>query len=175
MHQVTAAPSSLGDLGELQLGCLVTIRTILGVFSPGHEEKIPTLETFASALWDTGVEEDAGIGHCIKLQRLPLLREVTCKERRSGIFSIEWHKLLPSSFASSTMPTASSALLDFWAPVSLCSAHGGKYRDISVIYRRYIVYREGSTRYFVKKNRRGDISVNIVKISAIYRQNIGDI
>ena len=58
------------------------------------------------------------------------------------------------------------------------------------IYRRYIVYREGSTRYFVKKNRRGDISVNIAKISAIYRfkeiywrffekiamwQNIGDI
>ena len=37
------------------------------------------------------------------------------------------------------------------------------------IYRRYIVYREGLTRYFVKKNRRGDISVNIAKISAIYR------
>ena len=46
---------------------------------------------------------------------------------------------------------------------------GGKCRDISAIYRRYIVYREGSTRYFVKKNRRGDISVNIAKISAIYR------
>ena len=37
------------------------------------------------------------------------------------------------------------------------------------IYRRYIVYREGSTRYFVEKNRRGDIFVNIAKISAIYR------
>ena len=34
---------------------------------------------------------------------------------------------------------------------------------------RYIVYREGSTRYFVKKNRRRDISINIAKISAIYR------
>ena len=47
--------------------------------------------------------------------------------------------------------------------------HGGKYRDISAIYRRYIVYREESTRYFMEKNRRGDISVNIAKISAIYR------
>ena len=46
---------------------------------------------------------------------------------------------------------------------------GGKCRDISVIYRRYIVYREGSTRYFVEKNRRRDISINIAKISMIYR------
>ena len=37
------------------------------------------------------------------------------------------------------------------------------------IYRRYIVYREGSTRYFMEKNWRWDISVNIAKISAIYR------
>ena len=37
------------------------------------------------------------------------------------------------------------------------------------IYRRYIVYQEGATRYFMEKNRRGDISVNITKISAIYR------
>ena len=36
------------------------------------------------------------------------------------------------------------------------------------IYRQYIVYREGSTRYFVEKNRRGDISAKIAKISAIY-------
>ena len=36
------------------------------------------------------------------------------------------------------------------------------------IYRRYIVYREESTRYFMEKNRRRDISINITKISAIY-------
>ena len=36
------------------------------------------------------------------------------------------------------------------------------------IYWRYIVYQEGLTRYFVEKNRRGDISANIAKISAIY-------
>ena len=34
---------------------------------------------------------------------------------------------------------------------------------------RYIVYWEGSTRYFMEKNQRGDISVNIAKISPIYR------
>ena len=55
------------------------------------------------------------------------------------------------------------------------------------IYRRYIMYREGSTRYFVKKNRRGDISINIGDISVridiseifwknrLWWQNIGDI
>ena len=37
------------------------------------------------------------------------------------------------------------------------------------IYRQYILYWEGSTRYFVEKNRRGDISTNIAKISAIYQ------
>ena len=37
------------------------------------------------------------------------------------------------------------------------------------IYRQYILYREGSTRYFVEKNWRGDISTNIAKISAIYQ------
>ena len=42
------------------------------------------------------------------------------------------------------------------------------------IYGRYIVYREESTRYFVEKNRKEDISVNIAKISAIYRRYIGD-
>ena len=30
------------------------------------------------------------------------------------------------------------------------------------------MYREGSIRYFVEKNQRGDISVKIAKISAIY-------
>ena len=54
-----------------------------------------------------------------------------------------------------------------WFMIS-CS-HGGKYLDISAIYRRYIVYQEGSTWYFMEKNRRGDISVNIAKISAIYQ------
>ena len=33
----------------------------------------------------------------------------------------------------------------------------------------YIVYWEGSTQYFVEKNRRGDISAKITKILAIYR------
>ena len=37
------------------------------------------------------------------------------------------------------------------------------------IYRRYIMYREGSTRYFVEKNRRREISAKITYISAIYR------
>ena len=36
-------------------------------------------------------------------------------------------------------------------------SQGGKCRDILAIYRRYIMYREASTRYFVEKNRRGDI------------------
>ena len=36
-------------------------------------------------------------------------------------------------------------------------SQGGKCQDISAIYRRYIMYREASTRYFVEKNRRGDI------------------
>ena len=57
--------------------------------------------------------------------------------------------------------------------LALHCIHGGKYRDISAIYRRYIVYWEEATRYFMEKNRRGDISVNIVKISAIYRRYIG--
>ena len=35
------------------------------------------------------------------------------------------------------------------------------------IYRRYIVYREESTRYFMEKNRREDISVNIGDISVM--------
>ena len=37
------------------------------------------------------------------------------------------------------------------------------------IYRRYTVYRERSTRYFMEKNQRGDIYVKIAKISTIYR------
>ena len=37
------------------------------------------------------------------------------------------------------------------------------------IYRRYIVYREGSTRYFMEKNRRGDIYAKMAKISTIYQ------
>ena len=37
------------------------------------------------------------------------------------------------------------------------------------IYRRYIVYREGSTRYFMEKNRRGDIYAKMAKISVIYQ------
>ena len=51
---------------------------------------------------------------------------------------------------------------------------GGKCWDISVIYCRYVVYRKGSTRYFLEKNRRGDISANIAKISAIYWRYIRD-
>ena len=36
------------------------------------------------------------------------------------------------------------------------------------IYRRYIVYRETLTRYFVEKNRRGEKSLKIDKKSSIY-------
>ena len=50
MHQATATLSDLGGLEELQLGYLVIVKTILGVFSPGHVEKIPSSETFARAL-----------------------------------------------------------------------------------------------------------------------------
>ena len=60
-----------------------------------------------------------------------------------------------------------------YIPSIFAYKQGGKCRDISAIYRRYIVYREGSTRYFVGKNRKGDIFVNIAKISTIYRQYIG--
>ena len=105
MHQVTAAPSGLGDLEELQLGCLGTIRTILGVFSPGHEEKIPTLQPLQVPFEIQALKKTRGLAIGSSSRGSPLLREVTSKERRSGIFSIEWHKLLPSSFASSTMPS----------------------------------------------------------------------
>ena len=51
----------------------------------------------------------------------------------------------------------------------VCSFSIHKEKNVE-IYRWYIVYREGSTRYFVEKNRRRDISVNIAKISVIYRR-----
>ena len=44
------------------------------------------------------------------------------------------------------------------------------YKEQNVrIYRRYIVYRETLTRYFVEKNRRGEKSLKIDKKSSIYR------
>ena len=50
--------------------------------------------------------------------------------------------------------------------------HGRKYRDISAIYRRNIVYRWVSTRYFMEKYRSGDISGFLARnrlFLAIYR------
>ena len=49
MHQATATLLDLGGFEELQSG-LLRVKTILGVFSAGHVEKIPTVETFPRAL-----------------------------------------------------------------------------------------------------------------------------
>ncbi|RVW35835.1 hypothetical protein CK203_108124 [Vitis vinifera] len=56
--------------------------------------------------------------------------------------------------------------------IVLGDIHGGKYHDISAIYRRNMVYRRVSTRYFMEKYRSGDILVFLARnrrFLAIYR------
>ena len=48
MHEATAIPPDEGDFEELESGFL-GVKTILGVFSSGHVEKISSVETFARA------------------------------------------------------------------------------------------------------------------------------
>ena len=52
--------------------------------------------------------------------------------------------------------------------------HGRKYRDISAIYRRNIMYRWVSTRYFMEKYRSGDISGFLAR-NRLFSRYIGDL
>ena len=57
----------------------------------------------------------------------------------------------------------------------VCCNQGRKCRDISVIYRRNIVYRRVSTRYFMEKYQSGDIFSRYIGDLAINRQFFSDI